>query len=192
MLQKRCKMFSINMAGDVVGVVTTGNDVTTGSLPSLESISPVLLDGQEYGSAQSTDAIENPLLNLETSLKGFAATYCMALLKTSLAIQGSKIHSLRITSAGGGEVRGVTVAAVHTLSYPTYDKDRSPCPPVDKSNKSKELSLVAAALAAAVGGEAIQGAGAIPGIFPNYYPHFNTFKWGYSGLGFCEGSITVG
>jgi hypothetical protein len=144
----------INMAGDVVGVVTTGNDaMICGKLPSLVSLSPVLLHDQEY-SKQSSETIENPLLSLETSLKSYADTHCMALLKTSLANEGSKIPSLRITAAGGGEIRGLTVAAVRTLSYPTYDKDRSPCPPVDKSNKAKELSLVAAAVAAAaIGGE---------------------------------------
>jgi hypothetical protein len=131
-----------------VGVVTSGSGVgSVAKLPPLRSLE---------GAAESTRLSSHDIAqDLAEYLERYVDGHCLALLKTSYAIDGAHDSVLSIQPKKD-RINGalLTVAAVHSLSYATFDKKYSPCPPLDRGSKSSELLLLNDATAMAMAGKA--------------------------------------
>ena len=146
------------MLGDVVGVVTSGTGLHseedavgqeshTATLPALESIMTFSVDARgQILQSDSEDTLKrsSSKVAVDTAryLEEFTATRCLALLKTSLAsgaVDGTSLFIKRgLVPDGEQSIPGqmIPIVAVGALPYPTYDKESSPGPPIDRNNKA--------------------------------------------------------
>lgn len=147
-----------------MGIVTSGTGTGTGTavkLPSLKLIDDAIITSRDSDSSSgiSMEACNQEdmlMLDIASSLEVHVNQHCLALLKSSYAtngLQGIEL-SIRPHSSRMNVAAPVTVAAVHShsLSYPTFDKKFSPCPPLDRGSKSSEILLMNVATAAAATG----------------------------------------
>ena len=141
-----------------MGVVTSGTGLYSeddavgqesqiATLPPLESLMSFTVDarGQRIQSENEDAFIPlNSKVAADTArfLEEFTASRCLALLKTSLAsgvVDGTPLFVKRASALDGEQsIPGqmIPIVAVGTLPYPTYDKESSPGPPIDRSNKA--------------------------------------------------------
>ena len=138
-----------------MGTVTSGSGIgSVLKLPDLKAIDDVFITGHNSGAAIPSVHSRDIAQEIAMSLERYVNRHCLALLKSSYAINGLQGSMLTIRPQTG-RMNGapVAVASVHSLSYPTFEKKYSPCPPLDRGSKSSELLLLndATAAAAALG-----------------------------------------
>lgn len=146
-----------------MGIVTSGTGTGTGTalkLPFLKLLDDAIITSRDSSAGISMEACnQEVMLDIASSLEVYVNQHCLALLKSSYAtngLQGIELsirpHSSRINVAAP-----VAVVAVHShsLSYPTFDKNFSPCPPLDRGSKSSELLLLNVATAAVAAGTSV-------------------------------------
>ena len=139
-----------------MGIVTSGTGTGTGTAVKLPSLK--LIDGAISTSRDSSAGIsmkvcnQEVMLDIASSLEAYVNQHCLALLKSSYATNGLQGFELSIrphSSRMNVAPVAVVAAHYHSLSYPTFDKKFSPCPPLDRGSKSSELLLLNVATAAA-------------------------------------------
>jgi hypothetical protein len=146
------------LSGDIVGVITSGTglyseDDASGQmrqiavLPTLESMMSFSIDAQGQRVQSDNEGAIIPYSSKVAAdtarfLEKFTASRCLALLKTSLAsgmVKGTSLFIKRGAALDGAENtpgQMIPIVAVGALPYPTYDKESSPGPPIDRSNKA--------------------------------------------------------
>ena len=147
-----------------MGIVTSGTGTGTGTAVKLPSLK--LIDGAISTSRDSSAGIsmkvcnQEVMLDIASSLEAYVNQHCLALLKSSYATNGLQGFELSIrphSSRMNVAPVAVVAAHYHSLSYPTFDKKFSPCPPLDRGSKSSELLLLNVATAAAAAAAAAAG-----------------------------------
>lgn len=140
--------------------MTSGTGTGTGTamkLPSLKLIGDAISTSRDSSAGISMEVCnQEVMLDIASSLEAYVNQHCLALLKSSYAtngLQGSELSIRPHLSTMNGAPVAVVAVHSHSLSYPTFDKKFSPCPPLDRGSKSSELLLlnVATAAAAAAG-----------------------------------------
>lgn len=144
-----------------MGVVTTGTGVDFDgirnlTLPPLEflfSLSTAIQCSNDPSpvSIQPYDHIEDVAL-LKSALESHIGQTSLVLMKTSLTLitAATDLPSLWIKSSSLSSQPVVKVTGIKQLSYTTYEKEKSPGPPLDRNNRAKELAMQQSAIAMAM------------------------------------------
>ena len=148
-------------AGEIVGVVTTGTGVDfygieNFTLPPLEFLFSLCTAEKsntdpESVSIQPYDHIEE-VAHLKSALESYVKQTSLVLMKTSLTLisAAAELPSLWVKSSPLSSRPTVKVAAIKQLSYTTYEKEKSPGPPLDRNSRAKELAMQQAAMASSI------------------------------------------
>ena len=135
-------------------MITTGTGVNFNgeyvkTLPPLDFFSSVTISSSasNNNNPDNSPEIESELgpdmSTLSSSLEQFASHTALALLKTSLATDQSLSPDVKLKHSLS------SISGIRPLRYTSYDKEKSPGPPIDRNSKAKELAMQQSAIAMA-------------------------------------------
>ena len=135
-------------------MITTGTGVSFNgeyvkTLPPLEFFSSVTISSSASNNnnpdnSPLTESDLGPdMSTLTSSLERFVSHTALALLKTSLATDQSLSPDVKLKHSLS------SISGIRPLRYTSYDKEKSPGPPIDRNSKAKELAMQQSAIAMA-------------------------------------------